>query len=148
MNTEELIKQEINDLIAKSKESLGEVKSFAIGEAWKILQFLTAAVIQIIEKIGTDLAGPEKKKIAMELIDEFYDTIFSVIDLPFLPSPIESILHSYIKKILMLLVDSAIDAMVATFRDIGVFKVVTIAATQDSITNDFIKNLNNTVRLK
>jgi len=31
------------------------------------------------------------------------------------------VLHQYIKKILMILVDSAIDAMVATLKDVGVF---------------------------
>ena len=57
----------------------------------------------------------------MEVIENFYDTIFTHIDLPFLPSAIESVLHQYIKKILMILVDSAIDAMVATLKDVGVF---------------------------
>lgn len=150
MSTEELIKQEAEQIILKSKEALGQVKTFAIAEAWKILQLLTATVIQIIEKIGNDLAGSEKKKIAMNIISDFYDTFFSIIDLPFLPSAIESLLHTYIKKILMLLVDSAIDAMVATFRDIGLFNVKAQTVTnQDNIfVEDFLKNLHNIVRLK
>lgn len=153
MTTEELIKKHLLELISHSKESLGEVKVFAIKEAWKILQLLTATVVQVIEKIGTDLAGPEKKKIAMNLIAEFYDAIFQVIDLPFLPSAIESLLHSYIKKILMILVDSAIDAMVTTFRDVGVFTIkaeppATLNAENIEAIEDFLKNLNNIVRVK
>lgn len=149
MTTEEIIKQEVINLIQKTKESVGEIKTLAIGEAWKILQLLTAAVIQIIEKIGTDLSGIEKKKIAMDSISQFYDAIFNVIDLPFLPGAIESLLHEYVKKILMMLVDSAIDAMVATFRDVGVFVVAKTSSLEENVVvEDFVKNLNNIVRQK
>ena len=51
MTTREKVKAEIDKLISASKESLGEIKSFAISEAWKILQLLTATVIQVIENI-------------------------------------------------------------------------------------------------
>jgi hypothetical protein len=98
MTTSEQVRAEITKLIEASKNSLGEVKTFAISEAWKILQLLTAAVIQVIENIATDLSGSEKKELAMGLINDFYDTIFDRIDLPFLPSALESLLHEYIKK--------------------------------------------------
>ena len=149
MNTKELIRIQIAELIKQTKDSLGEVKTIAIAEAWKILQLLTATIIQLIEKIGTDLAGAEKKQLAMELINNFYDNIFRVVDLPFIPNAIEAILHSYIKKILMTLVDSAIDAMVATFKDIGVFstKVNTTTLDNNIDINNFLKNLNNIVRI-
>ena len=71
MTTSDQVRAEIDKLIEASKKSLGEVKSFAIAEAWKILQLLTAAVIQVIENIATDLGGAEKKKLAMELINSF-----------------------------------------------------------------------------
>jgi len=149
MNTKELIQIQISELIKQTKDSLGEVKTIAIAEVWKILQLLTATIIQVIEKIGTDLAGAEKKQLAMELINNFYDNIFRVVDLPFIPNAIELILHSYIKKILMILVDSAIDAMVATFKDIGVFstKVNTTTFDNNIDINNFLKNLNNIVRI-
>ena len=143
MSTSELVRAEIAKLIEASKESLGEVKTFAISEAWKILQLLTAAVIQVIENIATDLGGAEKKELAMGLINDFYDAIFERIDLPFLPSAIESVLHEYIKKILMMLVDSAIDALVATFKDVGVFDVSVpkASSTDEKPINDFLDHL-------
>ncbi len=147
MSTSELVRAEIAKLIEASKESLGEVKTFAISEAWKILQLLTAAVIQVIENIATDLGGAEKKELAMGLINEFYDAIFERIDLPFLPSAVESVLHEYIKKILMMLVDSAIDALVATFKDVGVFDVPApvpepkASSTDEKPINDFLDHL-------
>ena len=142
MSTREKVKTEIAKLISASKESLGEVKSFAISEAWKILQLLTATVIQVIENIATDLGGSEKKELALELINEFYDAIFDHIDLPFLPSAVESLIHEYIKKILMMLVDSAIDALVATFKDVGVFNVAKATAEIDEKPiNDFLDHL-------
>lgn len=153
MTSQELIRQEIQKIIDSVKDSFKDVKSIALAEAWKILQLLVATVIRVIEKFGDDLAGPEKKKIAMDLIGEFYDAVFNVIDLPVIPSAIETLLHSYVKKILMLLVDSAIDALVATFRDVGIFTTKTInqeeAAAQTVVeVKDFLKNLDNIVRIK
>ena len=143
MTTSEQVRAEITKLIEASKNSLGEVKTFAISEAWKILQLLTAAVIQVIENIATDLSGSEKKELAMGLINDFYDTIFDRIDLPFLPSALESLLHEYIKKILMILVDSAIDALVATFKDVGVFNTpkTSSVSTEEKPISDFLDHL-------
>jgi hypothetical protein len=143
MTTSEQVRAEITKLIEASKNSLGEVKTFAISEAWKILQLLTAAVIQVIENIATDLSGSEKKELAMGLINDFYDTIFDRIDLPFLPSALESLLHEYIKKILMILVDSAIDALVATFKDVGVFNTpkTSSVSTDEKPISDFLDRL-------
>lgn len=117
----ELIQQEVEKLINSSKEKLENVKRFAIEEAWKILQLATASVIQIIEAIGNDLAGPEKKALAMQLLTKFYDQVFSVVDIPMIPNFMEPLLHSYIKSFLMVLVSASIDALVTTFRNTGVF---------------------------
>ena len=61
--TKELIRQEVLKLITEVKVSLKDVKRFAISEAWKILQLVVAVVIQIIENLGENLSGPEKKKL-------------------------------------------------------------------------------------
>ena len=148
MSVQDLIKQEMQTIIDSVKESFKDVQSVAVAEAWKILQLVTATVIQLIEKFGNDLASPDKKQLAMQLISDFYDSVFKLIDLPVLPSAIESLLHTYIKKILMILVDSAIDAMVATFRDVGVFSPKIEASSAETITNNFLKNFNNIVRVK
>ena len=121
ITTKELIRQEIDKLIAETKKSFTEVKTFAIGEVWKILQLLTAVVIQLIETLGNDLSSPEKKQLALELISSFYDKIFTYIDIPWVPSVLEPIIHSHVKSFLMLLVSAGIDAMVTTFRQVGVF---------------------------
>jgi hypothetical protein len=86
------------------------------------LQILIATTIQIIEIIGNDLSGPEKKQIAMNIISDFYDNIFVVVDVPFIPQILESYLHKYIKTFIMILVGSTIDSMVKVFKDVGVFK--------------------------
>jgi|SRR6056300_674733 hypothetical protein len=117
----DIVRDELNSLTSAAQQTFSQIQSFAIAETWKILQLLVASTVRIIENVATDLAGSEKKELAMEVIENFYDTIFTHIDLPFLPSAIESVLHQYIKKILMILVDSAIDAMVATLKDVGVF---------------------------
>lgn len=121
MNSKELIVNEVEKLIAKAKESLLNVKRLAISEAWKILQVAIASVIQIIEKLGTDLKSPEKKELAMSLLSSFYDKIFLVVDIPVVPNLLEPIIHKYVKAFLMVLVSASIDALVTTFRQTGVF---------------------------
>ena len=49
MNTKEIIRQEIEKVTQATKESLAEIKVFAIAEVWRILQLLVALVIQLIE---------------------------------------------------------------------------------------------------
>lgn len=154
ISTKDLIRQEIENLINETKKSVSEVKSFAISEVWKILQLLTAVVIQLIENLGDNLSSPEKKELALELIGSFYDKIFTVVDIPFVPSLVEPIIHSHVKSFLMLLVSSGIDAMVATFRQVGVFKPKEPVSVQSNVTTerkvivDFLNSLKDIVRKK
>ena len=147
-----IIRQEIASLINETKDSLRDVKQLALSETWKILQLLTALVIQLIEELGKELSSPDKKELALELIESFYDNVFIHIDIPFIPSILESILHSHIKQILMILVSSCIDAMVSTFRQVGVFKPKTPISTQTNTSTerkiiiDFLNDLKNIVR--
>ena len=150
--TKELITEEVQKLIEETKKSASEVKKIAIGEAWKVLQLLTAVVIQIIENIGKDLSSPEKKQLALELISKFYDEVFNVVLLPWIPVFVQSWLKGYIKQLLMLFVSSAIDALVTTFRNVGVFKPKVAVAADLSVeektlaVNDFINNFNVIIR--
>jgi hypothetical protein len=99
MSSQELIRAEVEKLIASTKERVNEVKRFALGEAWKLLQLTTASVVQIIEAIGNDLSNPDKKALALELLNSFYDKVFLIIDVPFVPNIVEPIIHKYIKNI-------------------------------------------------
>jgi hypothetical protein len=121
MSSQELIRAEVEKLIVNTKEKVNEVKRFALGEAWKLLQLTTASVVQIIEAIGNDLSNPDKKALAMDLLNSFYDKIFLVIDVPFVPNLVEPIIHKYIKNMLMIMVSATIDATVTIFRNTGVF---------------------------
>jgi len=152
--TKELIRKEVENLINETKKSLSDVKRFAISEVWKILQLLTAVVIQLIENFGKDLSSPDKKKLALELIGSFYDKIFTYVDLPWIPSVLEPIIHTHVKSFLMILVSSGIDAMVATFRQVGVFtsrETVKVEATvggveKNPIVENFLNNIKKIVR--
>ena len=121
MSSQNLIRLEAEKLINSTKDSLKEVKRIALGEAWKLLQLTTASVVQIIEGIGNDLSGPDKKALAMDLLNSFYDKVFLVVDVPFVPNLVEPIIHKYIKNILMIMVGASIDATVTIFRNTGVF---------------------------
>ena len=50
----------IENLIVETKKAVSDVKKFAVSEVWKILQLLTAVIIQLIENFATELSGPEK----------------------------------------------------------------------------------------
>lgn len=121
MTTEEKVQVELNQTIDQLEQSLKEAKKVAIAEAWKILQLLVAKIVKAIEDSAINWSGPEKKELAMSLISSIYDKLFLVIDIPMIPAIVEGYLHNYIKKILLILVSSTIDATVATFREIGFF---------------------------
>jgi hypothetical protein len=121
MNLLEVLKPELEKLVNESKTALGEVKRVAVSQAWKILQLAVVEIIQKIEYNGSSLAGRDKKTVAMELLSQFYDSVFIVVDIPFIPPLIESIIHKHVKTFLMTLVGSTIDAMVTTFKNVGVF---------------------------
>lgn len=125
MNLLEVLKPELENLVQESKNALNEVKRVAIAQAWKILQLAVARIIQSIESTAKDLAGKDKKTVAMTLLSNFYDSVFLVVDVPFVPNVLEPIIHRYVKSFLMILVGSTIDAMVTTFRETGVFPVKT-----------------------
>jgi hypothetical protein len=153
-NIKDLIYEKLEIIINETKTSFINVKSFAISEVWKILQLLTAVVIQLIENIADNLSGPEKKKLALEVIGKFYDDVFFYIDIPWVPSPLEPILHSHLKNFLMIFVGAGIDAMVTTFRNVGVFRPknntdTTIQSNIDEneiIVINFIKNIKEIAR--
>jgi hypothetical protein len=115
------IKPEIDKLVEQAKLSLKSVEKVAIDQAWKILQLAVVATIQVIENKAINLPGADKKVIAMDMLSKFYDSVFLVINIPFVPNLVEPIIHKYVKIFLMVLVSSTIDAMVTTFRNTGIF---------------------------
>lgn len=121
MTPQELILLEVEKLINQTKLSLNEVKVVALSQAWKLLQLAVVQTIQHIEIINPLLAGKDKKTIAVDCISRFYDSVFVMVDVPLIPNILEPIIHKYIKTFLMILVGSTIDAMVTTFRQVGVF---------------------------
>jgi hypothetical protein len=121
MTIKEIILEQADKANQQVKESVKDLKRIALSEAWKILQLVTAGVVQVIEAIAADLEGKDKKAIAIEYIESFYDKVLVVVDIPFVPSILEPIIHRYIKSILMILVSSSIDATVTIFRQTGVF---------------------------
>lgn len=121
MTPKELILEQAEKIHQELKESLANLKSVALSEAWKALQLVVASTVQIIEAIAKDLEGKDKKAIAIEYISKFYDTTFTIVDIPLVPNLFEPIIHSYVKKVLMIMVSSTIDATVSIFRQTGIF---------------------------
>jgi hypothetical protein len=82
---------------------------------------VVASTVQITEAIAKDLEGKDKKAIVTEYVNIFYDTTFKIIDIPLVPNFLEPMIHSYVKRVLMILVSSSIDATVSIFRQTGIF---------------------------
>jgi hypothetical protein len=121
MNPKELVLNEVEKLHQELKLKLQTAKRVALSEAWKILQLVTASTVRVIETIASNLEGTEKKLIAIEYINSFYDKVFFVVDIPFVPNFVEPIIHKYVKSILMIMVGASIDATVTIFRETGIF---------------------------
>jgi hypothetical protein len=121
MSPKQLILEQAEKTTLELKQSLKNLKSVALSEAWKALQLVVASTVQITEAIAKDLEGKDKKAIVTEYINIFYDTTFKIIDIPLVPNFLEPMIHSYVKKVLMILVSSSIDATVSIFRQTGIF---------------------------
>lgn len=115
------IQSSLEKIISQAKLSMDQIKDVTIDQAWKILQLATVSVIQDIENNSATLSGQDKKAMAMDWLSKFYDSVFVVINIPFVPAFVQPIIKKYIKMFLMVLVSSTIDAMVTTFRNTGVF---------------------------
>jgi hypothetical protein len=110
--------------------ALGNVKSVAIAQAWKILQLAVAETVQVLEQNSGELPGSDKKALAMDYLSKFYDSVFVIVDVPMIPSFMQIIVRKYIKIFLMALVSSSIDAMVTTFKQVGVFPSKSVVVSQ------------------
>lgn len=112
---------DLGDLVTKAKDILKAATVVAMPQAWKVLQLATAEVIQNIENNNANLKGADKKTLAMTMISNFYDQVFTIINFPFVPKLLQPIIQKYVKQILMILVSASIDALVTTFRNTGIF---------------------------
>lgn len=112
---------DLTNLVSKAKSLLQSTKQVAMPQAWNVLQLAIAEVIQSIENNNPNLRGADKKTLAMAMLSNFYDQVFTVINFPFVPKFLQPIIQKYVKQILMILVSSSIDALVTTFRNTGVF---------------------------
>jgi len=121
MIVKEQLKLELEKLISQVKEQTRSAKTIALDQAWKILQLILAQLVTAIEEIGNELSGPDKKTIVLDLLSGFYDKVFIVVNIPFVPNFLEPIIHKNVKALLMILAGSSIDALVTTFRNVGVF---------------------------
>lgn len=121
MQNQNLSVNNITSLVEKAQSILKSVKEVAMPQAWNILQLATVDVIQSIENNSPTLRGADKKTLAMTMISNFYDQVFTLVSFPFVPKFLQPIIQKYVKQLLMLLVSSSIDALVTTFRDTGIF---------------------------
>jgi hypothetical protein len=117
------LNQKLQELVKSNQENLNNIKNVALDQAWKILQLAVAEIVQTIQVNYPNLAGKDKKSIAMEFLSTFYDSVFIIVNVPFVPSFLQPIIRKYIKILLMSLVSSTIDATVTIFKNTGVFKL-------------------------
>jgi hypothetical protein len=116
----------LESLIERVKTSLKDSKNVAISAAWGILQLAISDTIQAIENTNPSLKGSNKKEIALNIVSSFYDKVFLVVTIPYLPAFLQPTIQRYTKALLMLLVASSIDSMVEIFRKSGVFVATTV----------------------
>ncbi len=111
----------IETLVESAKKTLKSVSAVAMPEAWKVLQLAVAEVIQSIEDNSPNLKGADKKTLAMTMLSNFYDQVFTIINFPFVPKFLQPIIQKSVKSLMMILVSASIDSLVTIFRNSGVF---------------------------
>lgn len=121
MQVQNLSVNNIQIIVDQAKKILQTVKEVAVPQAWNILQLATVDIIQSIENNSPTLKGADKKTLAMTMISNFYDQVFTIVNFPFVPKMLQPIIQRYVKQLLMLLVSASIDALVTTFRNNGIF---------------------------
>lgn len=129
----QMVQLQINNIVDSAKAILKQTHSVAVPQAWNLLQLAIAEIIQQIQLTHPELKGSNKKEIAMNAVSSFYDQVFLVVEFPFLPQFLQPIIQRYVKQLLMILVGASIDAMVTTFKNIGVFNTLTVDNTVDNI---------------
>lgn len=118
-----LVQEKILNLVQKTKNQLDNLKTVALGQAWKILDDNVTDVVLFLQEFATELSKPEKKAQAMLIMSEFYDKVFTVVEFPFVPKLLQPIIQKYVKQLLLdILVSSAIDSTVSTLKRTGVIK--------------------------
>ena len=115
------LSKSLETLINNVKNALGGSNNVTVSVAWGFLQLAVAQVIQSIEDNNPSLKGSSKKEIALVMIGNFYDKVFPMVTIPYLPIFIQPIIQKYTKSLLMLLIGTTIDSMVEIFRQNGVF---------------------------
>lgn len=115
------LKNQLQELIKNNQQNLNNIKNVALDQAWRILQLATAEIIQAIEISYPSLSGKDKKTVAMNLLSSFYDGVFIIVNVPFIPTFLQPIIAKYVKSLLMVLISATIDALVTTFRNTGIF---------------------------
>ena len=121
MNMQENLKVLLDNLILNAKKNIRDAKNVALPQAWTLLQLMVAEIIQAIEVNCPTLVGRDKKELAMTFLSTFYDSVFVIVNVPFVPAFLQPIIHKYVKNLLMVLIGATIDAMVTTFRNTGIF---------------------------
>lgn len=118
----ENIQEQISAIAAEQKTevTVAQYKKIPLQIVWSTSQILVAKLVKLLADQAKELEGPEKKEIVLETIKTFYDTVFTVFDVPFVPNFLEPIIHYRVKQILIVLVSATIDATVRTFKDTGV----------------------------
>lgn len=99
---------------------LNDLKILSLDQVSEILQLASAKTILLIQNTCADLTGADKKQLAMNIISEFYDKVFTVVEIPFVPKILQPIFQKFIKQLLLLVVSGAIDGLVTTFRNTGI----------------------------
>lgn len=113
---------DVSSIVDLAQKILQNSKNVAITQAWKVLQFAIAEVIQSIEINNPTLKGADKKTLAMTMLGNFYDQVFKIVNFPFAPAFLQPIIQKYVKQLLMILVSASIDSLVSIFRQTGVFE--------------------------
>lgn len=117
MSAFEQISASVSALIASYKAAQSDGK-VTLSEIWQLTGKAIQEIVQLTQRLT--VPGAEKKRVALEAVEQFIDDFITPLDLPYIPNlVIEPIVDNAVKQVLMTAADGLIEASVSLFDQIG-----------------------------
>lgn len=111
------IQDGVDDIIATYKSRV-EDGHLSFSDALTLTYNATATFVRLVEGLGRG-TGNDKKDVVLLAIGKFYDIVIRPIPLTGLPGPLEHLVDTALKSLILTLASAWIDAMVNIFAKLG-----------------------------
>lgn len=106
----------VEEIIAEYKQRTTD-NQMSFGDAMTLTFNATATFVRLVE--GVQSTGNDKKDVVLVAIGRFYDAVIRPIPLTGMPGPIEGLVDTALKGLILAIAGAGIDATVNIFNKLG-----------------------------